>query len=178
MGNWKTSPSVISALNLRMTRQSSEPFPCSSGQKTYRATLPWITHGAAVVDPSVISPPRKPMRRIAKLASLLDPQYLNDTDIIDDCAASYTATSCIRRCKSATMKLGREESQLVVKIATKGNSSPILTHLQKQEAQKEACSTDCLQPPAANCIRWAPTSANREVDSSPKRNCAQLVLSP
>jgi hypothetical protein len=50
------------------------------------------------------------------------------------------------------MKLGREESQLMVKIATKGNSAPVLTYLQKQEAQKDACSTDCL-PTAYHGLR-------------------------
>lgn len=102
-------------------------------QRTYWATLSWITHGAVVVGPSVIPPPRKPMRRMAEPASYLGPQYLtHDIDIIDNCAASYAATSCICQCKSATTKLGREESQLMVKIATKGNSSPVLTYLQTE----------------------------------------------
>lgn len=123
-------------------------------QRTYWATLSWITHGAVVVGPSVIPPPRKPMRRMAEPASYLVRNISPyDIDIIDNCTASYTATSCICQCKSATTKLGREESQLMVKIATKGNSSPVLTlssnrskKPKKKLVQPIVCS---LQPPTA-----------------------------
>lgn len=64
----------------------------------------------------------------------------------------------------------------MVKIVTKGNSSPVLTYLQKQEAQKEVCSANCLQPSSRQLHTMGSDICGRQLTETQLRSTCAFTL--